>query len=102
MAKYRAEYEHSKEVIEIEAPTMKHLYDIARSDFRFAYKHINYRGYGVPYEEVDFFKWSDALGMWMYLGSMFLNITIGENYTSKSIRLGMGGPMVTLKEEWSI
>lgn len=100
MAKYRAEYEHSKVAIEIEAPTMKHLYDIARSDFRFAMKHINYQGWAVPYESVVFYKWSESLQAWMILGVMYLNIHATPLFRHTSINLGVGKGWMVLHNQF--
>lgn len=94
MAKYRVELAHSKEELEHEAPTVKRLYDIVRSDFRFTMNHTECRGIYIPYEEADFYKWDDRLEMWVFIGAMFLNITPYR----RAINLGVYGSCITLYE----
>lgn len=94
MAKYRVEFQSSKEILEHEAQTIKHLYDIVRSDFRFTMNHTECRGIHIPYEEATFSKWDDRLGMWTFIGAMFLNITPYR----RAINLGVDCSCITLYE----
>lgn len=94
MAKYRVELVRSMEGLEHEAPTVKRLYDIVRSDFRFTMNHTECDGCHIPYEEADFYKWDDRLEMWTFIGAMFLNITPYR----RAINLGVDCSCITLYE----
>lgn len=106
MAKYMVEYVRSKEILTlIEAPSIKHLFDIVRSDFRLAIKHIDdYGEYNyIPYETASFYKWDEVFGYWEYLGSMYVNILQTEHYHHRSINAVFGMKILTLYERsyWS-
>lgn len=94
MTKYRVEFQSSKEILEQEAQTIKRLYDIVRSDFRFSMNHVECDGFYIPYEEASFYKWDDRLGMWIFICAMFLNITPYR----RSINLACSGEFITIKD----
>lgn len=94
MTKYRVEFQSSKEILEQEAQTIKRLYDIVRSDFRFSMNHVECDGFYIPYEEALFYKWDEHLDMWVFIGAMFLNITPYH----KDINLTFSGLFITIKE----
>lgn len=64
MAKYKAEFETSGEIIEHEGVSFKSLYDVVKSELRWSLTHMDITPSDLPFERVHFYK-KEAWG-WSY------------------------------------
>lgn len=56
MAKYRAYFETSREIMEYEGESFKHLYDMVKFDLRWSLTHMDIPCSKLPFERVHFYK----------------------------------------------